>query len=1002
MINIEDPNHVQINALPSHAWFIPYQDPNAPPPMELSNTDHLLLLSGKWKFSFLKSHKALPEDLQELFRAGPQQVTIEVPGCWELAGYDRPQYVNVTYPFPVDPPHIPDDNPTGVYQRQISVPKEWQDKAVILSFLGVSSAYDVFLNGEYVGSAKGSHLPSEFDLNPHITNEGPYTLTVVVYKWSDGAYLEDQDMWRLHGIFRDVYLTARPVNHLQDIRIEADFNTHTTQGDLQVTFQTNDIVDLPLKVTLIDPRGNRLFTRFTSSQENMLEKLEDVLPWTAETPNLYTLQIETLDQNQSTLEVISFQVGIRNIQIVESQLLLNGRPITLKGVNRHEFDPDTGWTVSKTRMAQDIVMMKRHNINAVRNSHYINHPYWYALCDQYGLYVIDEADLETHGFQFFGNWSALSDNPVWEKAYLDRAKRMVERNKNHPSIIFWSLGNESGFGRNHVKMADWIRSTDPSRPIHYEGAGTNDAVDVVSVMYPSVNEVKSAGENQSGDTRPFYMCEYAHAMGNSPGNLREYWQLIYQYPRLIGGCVWDWVDQGLRHQLPNGETTFYYGGDYGDIPNDGNFCINGLVNPDREPHPGLLELKYWIQPLTLKGLDRENNQITILNRYDFLSLDHLNVSYSIKAEGDILYQREWALDHHSQNPEAIIPVPEFEQTFPKDKDIWLEMAFSLREAAPWADAGHIVARDQICIQTPKKRDGYLPCKPVEAGNWHLSKEDHLVLIENDQQAYIFNKITGWLESWTVGGKQIMLEPLILNIWRAPTDNDVHIAKEWRLDGLDRTYNYRKRVTIDQEDQSKILITVDAKVAADGGKPHSECQFSYSFLPWDALQVDLEFKPLYWQTRMPRLGFKTRLHRDYQSVTWYGRGPHESYVDRKDSAFVDRYTARTSDLFHPYLMPQENGNRTDVHWVQFNTSGAPAIMILGQPLLNFNVHHCSLENLTLAQHTDEVLWEADPYVYIDLAQTGLGSNACGPDTLIKYRLKPKHHHFRFLLFPARGD
>lgn len=1000
MINIEDPNELTINALPSHTWFIPYQDPGMPPPQSLPDSDSIMLLNGIWKFSFFDSHKALPENVHQLFSHGSLQATINVPGCWELSGYDRPQYVNAMYPFPVDPPYIPDDNPTGVYQKRFTIPETWQDKANVLTFLGVSSAYDMFLNGIYIGGAKGSRLTSEFDINTYAKFGEENTLTVIVHKWSDGAYLEDQDMWRLHGIFRDVYLSARPRSHLQDIRILADYLADTSNGTIKVIFKTNDQKILKLKVTLLNPFGTQVFSTLTTSSEGIYERLPECLPWTAETPNLYTLQVETLAVDKKTLEVINFLVGFRNIKLVNMQLLLNGNPITIRGVNRHEFDPDTGWTVTKDRMIEDILLMKRHNINAVRNSHYTNHPYWYTLCDRYGIYVIDEADLETHGFQITGDWSALSDDSTWEKAYLDRATRMVNRNRNHPSIIFWSLGNESGFGQNHVKMANWIRKTDPSRPIHYEGAGTESAVDVVSVMYPSVKELQSAGDNQSGDERSFFMCEYAHAMGNSPGNLREYWELIYEYPRLIGGCVWDWVDQGLRHHLPDGQTTFYYGGDFGDIPNDGNFCINGMVNPDREPHPGLNELKYWIQPVLIKEFDLKNKQLTIVNRYDFLTLNHLVGVIAIKAEGDTLYQHEVSFEDHNQQREVIIAIPQLEEVLPNNKETWLQITFSLRKTTEWADAGHIVAKDQVLIRAAKKRDGGFT-KPKNQGNWRLAKDDHLLVVENDQQVFTFNSLTGWLESWLIEGKQIMLSPLILNIWRAPIDNDVNIAKEWRLDGLDRLYHYRKEVKILSEDQENLIISVDGIIAADGYKTRAMCTFSYTFLSWGGLEVDLHFKPLQWHTRLPRLGFKTRLHQDYDSVTWYGRGPHESYADRKDSAFVDRYTTSTAELFHHYLMPQENGNRTDVRWVHFEGSGLPGMMLQGQPLINFSVHHCSLDNLTLAQHTNEIVWEPDPYLYIDFAQTGLGSNACGPDTLPKYRLKPQPYHFNFLLFPKEG-
>jgi beta-galactosidase/beta-glucuronidase len=712
------------------------------------------------------------------------------------------------------------------------------------------------------------------------------------------------------------------------------------------------------------------------------------------------LLIETQDGEGSTLEVVGFQIGFRRIQILEQQLYLNHRPIILKGVNRQEFDPDAGWTVSKARMEQDIVLMKRHNINTVRNSHYVNHPYWYALCDRYGLYVIDEADLETHGFEWVGNWPELSDSPSWEHAYLDRAKRMVEPNKNHPSVIIWSLGNESGFGQNHQRMAEYIRSTDPSRPIHYEGAGSEGAVDIVSMMYPSFKELKRAGENMESDPRPFFMCEFAHAMGNGPGSLREYWELIDQYPRLIGGCVWDWVDQGLRHRTPDGKTTFYYGGDFGDIPNDGNFCINGLVNPDRELHPGLFELQYWLQPVTLVDLDFQNKLIKLNNRYDFLSLEHLKCVCKIKSGGTILAEKELVLDDSLQPGEVMLPLPALDLDFHPGEEVWFELAFSLKAPTPWAEAGLRVAKDQIYIQEGEISEKVSPIQTNMPYPWRTSQHEQLLSIQDDRQSFEFNRTTGWIETWHVDGAQVLIEPLVLNIWRAPTDNDVHIAKEWRYDGLDRAHFFHNQMTVLQNHDSPIAINVEGLLGTAGARPIARCHFLYTFLNNGKLQIDLKFDPAIINTRIPRLGFKTRLHRDYQRVKWFGRGPHECYADRKDSAFIDLYTAETKDLFHAYLMPQENGNRTDVRWMQLIGEQVPPIHVTGDPKFDFSLHHCSLENLTHARHTDEVTWEADPWLYIDLAQTGLGSNACGPDTLPQYRLEPRPYHFRIYFSPGQ--
>ncbi len=1027
MLNLENPDITQINSLSPHAWFIPFADPHKPIPEFPEDSDRLMCLNGKWDFQFYLSPGDVPNPLLETSANPDETHQIDVPGCWELSGFDRPQYLNFTYPFPVDPPFVPNENPTGVYQRSIQIPKDWVENDIILTFLGVSSAFEVYLNGQFVGASKGSHLTNEFQLTPYLSKEESNLLTVIVFKWCDGAYLEDQDMWRLHGIFRDVYLTARPFEHLQDVQIHADFDTDTGYGSLGISFQINNHAILPLNISLHDSSGSHLLSQKILSDEVVIETLPNVSPWTAETPNLYQLMIKTLDSEGKTNEVVGFNIGFRSIRIADQQLQVNGQPITIKGVNRHEFDPDTGWRISKERMESDAAMMKRYNINAVRTSHYINHPYWYALCDRYGLYVIDEADLETHGFTLTGDWSELSDSPEWTDAYLDRAKRMVERDKNHPCILMWSLGNESGYGENHKKMATWIREKDPTRPIHYEGAGDAQEVDIVSVMYPTIKALKNAGVNKMDDPRPYFMCEYAHAMGNSPGSLREYWQTIYQYPRLIGGCVWDWVDQGLRKVLPDGAFTFLYGGDFGDVPNDGNFCINGLVNPDREPHPGLYELQYWLQPVVISDVNWEEKRLTLHNRYNFVDLSHLYAEYAIKVEGSILANGILELPDVSPGTSVDIDLPfdvsgvspgiqinltldmpvvkpgaknnpnlsEKNTAFLKNKEVWLEILFKLKQDTLWAERGLVVSRVQKLLQ----KGGHTISKKSHSTSTNYSVVEILTTnnleISDDRQKFVLNKQTGWIDSWQVTGHDIFIAPLTLNIWRAPTDNDIHVAQEWIIDGLDRTRARQNMINIQHSESGFPKILVKGNLAADGHKPHSEYEIIYAFLPDGNLQIHLKFTPHHLQTRLPRLGFKTRLNHSFSHVSWYGRGPHESYADRKDSAFIDLYQAKIADLFHSYINPQENGNHIDVRWVQFYGEEAPRITVKGLPYLNFSLHYCSLDNLTQARHTDEILWEEVPYLYLDFTQTGLGSNACGPDTLIKYQLTPKQYEFKLI-------
>ncbi len=998
MLPLQNPDIIQINALPPHTWFIPYTNPNQPIPELPETSNRILNLNGRWLFYLFDSRDQIPVEVKNKPIELAKPDLIDVPGCWETQGFDQPQYLNILYPFPIDPPFIPRKNPTAVYQKKFRIPESWYGKEILISLLGVSSSFEISLNGEFIGASKGSHMTSEFSLTPFINEKTDNLLTVFVYKWCDGAYLEDQDMWRMHGIFRDVYLIARPINHIQNVQITADYDPESNDGILDLSFTVNNNVSLSLKITLRNQDKEILISRLMNSNETFEEVFKEVEPWSAEIPNLYQLTIETLDQDMNTLELIGFYIGFRRVNIVAQQLLLNGTPITLKGVNRHEFDPDTGWTVSPFSMEKDIVMMKKYNINTVRTSHYPNHPYWYSLCDRIGLYIINEADLETHGFTHADNWSQLSDSQEWKAAYLDRAKRLVERDINHPCVIVWSLGNESGYGRNHKKMAEWIRSRDPSRPIHYEGANQADIVDIVSAMYPSIKSLQSQGENESKDPRPFFMCEYAHSMGNSPGNLREYWELIYQYPRLIGGCVWDWVDQGLRRMDSEGLSTFYYGGDFGDTPNDGNFCINGLVDPDRNPHPGLYELKYWYQPIAIIKVNRKRGQITLKNRYNFLNLCQFQGIYTLKCKGEIIQWGELPEINLAPGSVMTLDLPAVKENLQVNKDIYLEISFIRKEQTNWAEAGHLIAKYQNLLQ--KSANPQIEDQNNIKQDISLYEIDDIYLVESgvSKQTFKINKNSGWIKSWQIGSQLVFINPLTLNIWRAPTDKDVHIAKEWLLDGLNRTKANLRNMSILKDQHGCLSINVDGIMAADGLRPHSQYRIEYLFDPSGILKIHLDFEPLNLLTRLPRLGFMTRLSQGYSQVDWFGRGPHESYADRKHSAFIDLYSQKTTALFHPYINPQESGNCTDTQRLKIKGENLPGIMIIGQPKFNFSIHHYSLENLTNARHVNELNWTSAPYLYIDIDQTGLGSNACGPDTLKKYRLEPKPYSFTFSLSP----
>ncbi len=991
MLSVENPSVQNINTLSPRSWFIPFSWTAEKPPSSLSQSSRIILLNGKWHFAFFPEGILSEERIRALT---PQDMNdmIEVPSCWELAGYDRPQYVNLLYPFPVDPPHIPDENPTGVYLKELNLPAARKDQAVILTFLGVSSAFEVYLNDHFIGAAKGSHTMFEFDLTSYLNYSGENTLKVVVYKWCDGAYLEDQDMWRLHGIFRDVYLSKRPTSHIHDVRIKSGFLPTTSEGTLSCSMATNNGRRLTVNVSLSDKEGKTIFSQSGYTDDEFTATFENIRAWSAETPELYQLTLKTGDEkDHDTSEALSFMVGFRSIAIAQQQLWLNGKSIKLKGVNRHEFDPDTGWVIKQIMMEKDIRLMKQNNINTVRTSHYINHPYWYQLCDKYGLYVIDEADIETHGFQPIGNWSQLSDDPAWQEAYCERAKRMVERDKNHPSILFWSLGNESGSGRNHVAMADWIHKHDQTRPIHYEGAGNASYVDVVSVMYPSHKTLKNAGINTENDPRPYFMCEYAHAMGNGPGSLEEYWNIIEKYPRLIGGCIWDWVDQGIRQKDEKGNVFFAYGGDFDDQPNDGNFCINGLVNPDREAHPGLIDYKFWIQPVTLSNLNLEKSSIAIRNNYDFLTLDHLKAVYQI-LDGDQLID-SGEIDLSDIDPQTTKPI--IISALNKLKNAIalcrFEIYFSLKQKTAWAPKGHPIAKCQEILHHQLRSAQTTPdIKLEDPYDIKKTSESNLINITYQHQTISINSQTGMIERWHINESALIIAPLKINLWRAPTDNDVHISKEWEFDGLNQTRSWLTNFEATTNVENNIMTWIaEGKLGAPGRKPHSQFSLRYTLHKNGILKLHLNFSPLDLMTRLPRLGFQTCIAPNLAQAAWFGRGPQESYADRKKAAFIGTYQMNTRSMTHDYLRPQENGNRSDVYWLKLTNEKGIGLQISGNPTFNFSLHPYSLQNLTKANHLNEL--KIDPsctHLYLDFAHTGLGSNACGPDTLKAYRLEPK--------------
>jgi beta-galactosidase/beta-glucuronidase len=968
------------------------------------------LLNGHWQFRYVASPAAVPPDFAATSTDEARWGTIPVPSCWQLHGHGIPVYTNVRYPYPVDPPRVPNENPVGLYRREFAVPAAWDGKQVFLVFEGVSSAFYLWVNGRQVGYSQGSHMPAEFNITPYL-QPGRNLLAAQVLQWCDGSYLEDQDFWRLSGVFRDVYLVARPHVLVRDVSVRTLLDDQYTDADLDVGVALHNLGDqlasaLRLDARLFDADGTLVvepplasdISMATTGDHHVSTTIQVTAPskWTTETPYLYTLVLTLQDASGNVLEVQRVAVGFRRVEIREQQLFVNGVSIKLQGVNRHDTHPDHGYAVPYETMLRDVIQMKRHNINTVRTAHYPHDPRWLDLCDQYGLYVIDEADLECHGFQPTGDWSRLARDPAWHDAYLDRARRMVERDKNHPSVIIWSLGNESGYGENHDAMAESIRQADPTRPIHYEGAGEAKVIDLVSVMYPTLDEVIRQGQRDD-DPRPWFMCEYAHAMGNGPGNLKEYWDAIRAHPRLIGGCVWEWSDHGLRQRTGAGDEWFAYGGDFGDQPNDGNFCIDGLTFPDREPHPGLLELKKVHEPVAIRAVDLRIGRLAVANRYAFRSLDHLDTTWQVVRDGEVLQQDSLAGLTTPPGEEADIDVPLALPPGESGAEYWLHLRFLLAEETRWAPRGHEVAwaQFQLPVETPPVPDVRLDDMP----GLSLVETSTLITIDGDDWRLVFHRPTGVLVEWIWHGTPLLLLGPKVNLWRAPTDNDKNLQVEWRKAGLDRLTQRVDRVDVLYAGERAVQFRVETTLAGYSLPPAFHCAATYTVYGTGDVVIETNLSPRSPLPPLPRVGLQLRLPASFDRFTWYGRGPHESYPDRKESAPVGLYTGTVQEQYEPYITPQDNGTKSDTRWAAVTDAYGRGLLAVAMPLLNVSAHHYAPEDFTRATHRHLLKRRNETILHLDYRTGGLGSNSCGPLPLPQYLVQPEPMIFSVRLRPV---
>lgn len=1034
----EQPELTEINRLPARATLYPFQTVLQARTGDRERSPFYQSLNGQWKFRLVNHPERAPRDFMDAGFCEDDFDSIAVPGNWTLQGYDRPHYTNVQMPWKNDPPFVPSgDNPTGLYRKRFTVPASWKGRRVVLHFGGVESMFYVYVNGSFVGMSKDSRLPAEFELTPYLKS-GKNVLAVMVIRYCDGSYVEDQDHWWMAGIYRDVYLYSTEPTYIQDMFAKATLDTNDRDGLLSVMtkvgFAREPKKDVSLDARLYDKGQVVLALHGTVSRSYRVDnneltlsgKLKRPFAWSSESPYLYTLVL-VLRDGKRILETTRCRVGFRSVAVKGRELLINGKPVLIRGVNRHDHHDAYGKVVPRETMIKDIEVLKQFNFNAVRTSHYPNDPLWYDLCDEYGLYVLDEANIESHA-----NYQTVCRDPRWSQAFYERCMNMVLRDKNHPCVIGWSLGNESGYGENHDRAANAMRAYDPSRFLHNEGAlkggwsqsgnvydthGSR-SNDILGPMYPSIDVVADYVRNTCKDEyRPFIPCEYSHAMGNSNGNLQEYWEFIHKHKGLQGGFIWDWVDQGILQaadvtgrespihcrvselegksleaaraecRKPGGKYHWAYGGDFGDEPNDANFCINGLVWPDRTPHPAMYEFKKLVQPISMQYA---KGTLCVTNQQDFLDLGWLQGEWTLKCNGKLVQKGNLPSLCTAPGGCDRIPLSLRPVDLHAGEELFLMVQFKTRQKMPWCLRGHIVAWEQFRLsrkkKSSKKRRGNT--KPT------VLARKNLIRIEADGNEFSFDTKRGVLSSVRRGGDALLISGPRLQVWRAATDND-GIKKwsgqknkplgKWLEAGLDKPKFGKPDLHVEEEGHM-VHVTIRQQVDVCPSGCGFQLVDTYSVGGDGALSVVHHVSTFGDVPSLPRIGVMLQLAPEFESLSWFGRGPHETYCDRKAGAPVDVYSSTVTEQYVPYIMPQEHGNKVDVRWLELD-SGKHKIRFVADHLMECSVSHFAAGDLYAAFHTSELVPRKEVIVNIDWGQRGLGTGSCGPQTLPEYQISP---------------
>jgi len=955
----ENPELTSFNTTLPHVTYIPYDTENKAIKNIPGESSAFQSLNGKWKFKLSDNYAQVPTGFFQPGFDASSWALIDVPSTWEVQGYSYPIYTNMPYEFYTKnplPPHVPHDyNPVGTYITQFTTPVSFKDKNVFIHFGAVKSFFYIWLNGKYIGFSKDSKTPAEFDLTPYLTS-GNNTLALQVFRWSDGSYLECQDMWRMSGINRDVFIYARPQTYIRDFFAKGNLQDNYTNGKLEIDIlfnklSTEDVKTHQLRINLYEKKNTAqpVSTEIVSLQHTFGKdsiRYEKEIPlvkkWTAETPELYILTISLLDLKGNCIESLSNRIGFRTSEIKNGLLLVNGVAVKLKGVNRHEHDPVKGHVISRELMLQDVKLMKQNNINAVRTCHYPNDPYWYELCDEYGLYVIDEANIESHGMGYDLD-RTLGNNPLWEKAHIDRTRRMVERDKNHPSVIIWSLGNEAGNGCNFQVTYKWIKTRDLSRPVQYERAGHEWNTDIYCPMYESVKSLLDYASKKQD--KPLIQCEYAHAMGNSTGNLVDYWDAIDNNEQLQGGFIWDWVDQGLQKFDSTGRKYWAFGGDFGpkDVPSDGNFCTNGLVFADRTPHPGLSEVKKVYQYVKFSALDLKNLSFRMTNKYAFQDLHHTNLNWEIFENGNIISHGSFTTENIPAGSSRDYKVLWKKPSVKPGRNYYLNVTLVTTDDRALLGKNHVLAAEQFELFSTPAAEVKISSLP----SLTASETEKDITVKGKIFAIQFDKNTGTISSFTYNSLQLLEQGPLPNFRRAPLDNDVGSkmfvkCKPWYDASENRII---KSVVLDASNEKAIKVTVNYSL------PDAKSEFVSIYTITGNADILVENtlnagQDLPW---IPRLGMNMRLKGSLNQVDWLGRGPFENYTDRKTAAFVGKYHSTTDEMYTSYVRPQENGYRTDVKWVSINDGKSVGIYFEGAPELGFSALPYSYDDLKGFEH-----------------------------------------------------